>query len=336
VGTLSAVLGLFPSQRVLIIGDVILDRYWWGEASRLSPEAPVPVVRKQRSTVRPGGAANTAANLATLGATPLLIGLVGADRESVELQGALLECGVAVDTLISENARPTTTKTRIIAFQQQIVRVDEEDLAPISPAAEGRAREAVAGLLERTNAVLVSDYAKGLLTPSLLRFVIDAAGRTGKRVFVDPKGADIARYQGCYLMKPNRLELGALTGMPVRNHEETLAAGARLSADMPGVAILVTEGAHGMTLFEGSRAVEQVAPVPRQVFDVTGAGDTVLAALSLAISAGASKRDAMELASEAAAIAISTIGTATVSLAELEAAVNAPDRAGSFAGLEKR
>jgi len=305
-----------------VIGDVILDRYWWGEASRLSPEAPVPVVRKQRATVRPGGAANTAANLAALGATPLLVGLVGTDRESVELEGALLECGVAADFLISENARPTTTKTRVIASHQQIVRVDEEDIAPISGEAESRARAAIVERLESAHAVVVSDYAKGFLTPSLLNSVIAEAGRSGKRVFVDPKGADFARYQGCYLMKPNRLELSILTGLPARDHQETLAAGSGLSARMPGVLILVTEGADGMTLFAGSRPVEHVVSAPRQVYDVTGAGDTVLATLSLAISAGASHRDAMELAGEAAAIAIGTVGTATVTLPQLETAWN--------------
>ena len=321
---LPAVLRHFPGQSILIIGDVILDRYWWGEASRLSPEAPVPVVRKQRSTVRPGGAANTAANLAALGATAHLVGLVGIDREAGELQGALLECGVAVDFLIAEDARPTTTKTRVIASHQQIVRVDEEDVAAMPGEVEDRAREAIARCLERTSAVVVSDYAKGFLTPSLLRFVTDAAGRAGKRVFVDPKGADYARYQGCFLMKPNRLELSILTGLPARNHEETLAAGSRLSTIMPGTLILVTEGADGMTLFADSRPIEHIASAPRQVYDVTGAGDTVLATLSLAISAGASYRDAMELAAEAAAIAISTMGTATVKLLELETALHAP------------
>ncbi len=303
-----------------MIGDVILDRYWWGEASRLSPEAPVPVVRKQRSTVRPGGAANTAANLAALGATPLLIGVVGADRESAELQEALRECGVGVDSLIREDTRPTTTKTRVIASHQQIVRVDEEELAPISPEAEGRAREAIATRLESAGAVVVSDYAKGFLTPSLLNVAIAAAGRSGKRVFVDPKGADYSRYQGCFLMKPNRLELSILTGLPVRNHEETLAAGTRLSAAMPGAMILATEGADGMTIFADAGTIEHLAPVPRQVYDVTGAGDTVLATVSLAICAGASLRAAMELASEAAAIVISAMGTATVALPQLETA----------------
>jgi D-beta-D-heptose 7-phosphate kinase / D-beta-D-heptose 1-phosphate adenosyltransferase len=332
VPNLSAVLRHFPGQDILIIGDVILDRYWWGEALRLSPEAPVPVVRKQRATVRPGGAANTAANLAALGATAHLVGLVGSDREAGELQGALLECGVAVDFLISENTRPTTTKTRVIASHQQIVRVDEEDTALMPSETEGRAREVIAERLERASAVVISDYAKGFLTPSLLNFVTAAAGRAGKRVFVDPKGADFHRYQGCFLMKPNRMELSILTGLPARNHEETVAAGNRLSADMSGTMILVTEGADGMTLFKDSRPVEHIASAPRQVYDVTGAGDTVLAALSLAISAGASYRDAMELATEAAAIAISTMGTATVELRQLEIALHAtvPPSAGAL------
>ena len=315
-----AVFRHFSGQRILVIGDVILDRYWWGEASRLSPEAPVPVVRKQRATARPGGAANTAANLAALGATALLVGMVGTDRESRELHGALAENGVAADWLISESARPTTTKTRVIAAHQQVVRVDEEDIAPISGEAEERARVVIAERLESATAVVVSYYAKGFLTPSLLNFVTAEAGRAGKRVFVDPKGADYHRYQGCFLMKPNRLELSVLTGLPARNHEETVAAGNRLSAQMPGVLVLVTEGAEGMTLFADSRPVEHVVSAPRQVYDVTGAGDTVLATLSLAISAGASYRDAMELAGEAAAIAIGTMGTATVTLPQLEAA----------------
>ena len=319
---LAAALRRFPGQQILVLGDVILDRYWWGEASRLSPEAPVPVVRKRRCTLRPGGAANTAANLAALGATPCLVGLVGMDREAGQLRDALAECGVAADTLIAEDGRQTTSKTRVIASHQQIVRVDEEDTSAISAEAEARALHAIAGRLPSASAVVVSDYAKGFLTPSLLAAVIAAAELAGKRVFVDPKGADFSRYQGCFLLKPNRLELSILSGLPARNHQETLAAGSHLSAAMPGSMILVTEGAEGMTLFAGAQPVEQLASAPRQVFDVTGAGDTVLATVSLAISGGAAHRGAMELASEAAAIAISTVGTAVVTLKQLETALN--------------
>jgi D-beta-D-heptose 7-phosphate kinase/D-beta-D-heptose 1-phosphate adenosyltransferase len=204
--------------------------------------------------------------------------------------------------------------------------VDDEDSAPIPAEMEARARAAIEGGLTDVGAVVVSDYAKGFLTPSLLSFAIARAREAGARVFVDPKGTDLSRYQGCFLMKPNRLELSILSGMAARNHEETLAAGAKLSGAMAGTMVLVTEGADGMTLFEDSRVVEHLASAPRQVYDVTGAGDTVLATLSLSLAAGASFREAMELASEAAGIAISTVGTAAVTLPQLQAAWDAHER----------
>jgi D-beta-D-heptose 7-phosphate kinase/D-beta-D-heptose 1-phosphate adenosyltransferase len=252
----------------------------------------------------------------------MLIGLTGNDAEAVELQAALTDCGVPVDYLIGEAGRPTTTKTRVIASHQQIVRVDEEETSPLSEASEQRALAAISRQLDAVNAVVISDYSKGFLTPSLLAGVMAAARQAGKLVLIDPKGADYARYMGASLLKPNRMELSILTGLPARSHEETLVAGKRLAALMSGVRVLVTEGADGMTLFDESGSVEHVTSTPRQVYDVTGAGDTVLATLSLAISAGASYREAMELASEAAAIAISTMGTATVGLEQLQAAVN--------------
>jgi D-beta-D-heptose 7-phosphate kinase/D-beta-D-heptose 1-phosphate adenosyltransferase len=247
---------------------------------------------------------------------------MGTDVEASELQASLLECDVAIEALIAEAGRPTTTKTRVIASHQQIVRVDDESTTPLSAASEALALEAITRRLHAVNAVVVSDYSKGFLTATLLQAVIAAAREAGKRVLVDPKGADFSRYQGATLMKPNRLELSILTGLPARTHQETLVAGSRLAELMPGVLILVTEGADGMTLFAGPGEVEHVASAPRQVYDVTGAGDTVLATLSLAISAGASHREAMELAAEAAAIAISTMGTAIVKLLELQAAVD--------------
>jgi rfaE bifunctional protein kinase chain/domain len=312
---LADILKKFPGQRILVLGDVILDWYWWGQASRLSPEAPVPVVRKQRTTLQPGGAGNTAANLAALGARVSLFGVTGTDSHADELRAALTAYGVETTGLIADAGRPTTTKTRVIAAHQQIVRVDEETTGPVSEAIVADVLNAVKQAWAGADAIVISDYAKGFLTPGILQGVIAA----GKPVFADPKGADASRYQGVFLLKPNRLELGLLNGLPpATTHDETLAAGSRLAASMPGTHILVTEGSEGMTLFAGSQAPEHVAPTPRQVFDVTGAGDTVLAVVAMAVTAGASWSQAMQLAAEAAGIAIGQMGSVAVSLADLQ------------------
>jgi len=315
---LADILKLFPGQRILVLGDVILDWYWWGQASRLSPEAPVPVVRKQRTTLQPGGAGNTAANLAALGARVTLFGVTGKDSHADELRTALTAHGVDAGGLVVDPSRPTTTKTRVIAAHQQVVRVDEESTGPISEAIAADVLKAVRNELTNAGAIVISDYAKGFLTPPLLDAVIGEARRVGKRVFADPKGADAARYRGVFLLKPNRLELGLLTGLPADTHAEILAAGSRLAASMPGTHILVTEGSEGMTLFADSQPSEHLAPAPRQVFDVTGAGDTVLAVTAMAVIAGASWSQAMELAAEAAGIAIGQMGSVAVSLSQLQ------------------
>jgi D-beta-D-heptose 7-phosphate kinase/D-beta-D-heptose 1-phosphate adenosyltransferase len=315
---LADILKRFPGQRILVLGDVILDWYWWGQASRLSPEAPVPVVRKQRTTLQPGGAGNTAANLAALGARVTLFGVTGKDSHADELRTALTAHGVDAGGLVVDPSRPTTTKTRVIAAHQQVVRVDEESTGPISEAIAADVLKAVRNELVSAAAIVISDYAKGFLTPPLLDAVIGEARRAGKRVFADPKGADAARYRGVFLLKPNRLELGLLTGLPTETHVEVLAAGTRLAESMPGAHILVTEGSEGMTLFTASQPTEHLAPAPRQVFDVTGAGDTVLAVTAMAVTAGASWTQAMQLAAEAAGIAIGRMGSVAVTLRDLQ------------------
>ena len=312
------ILKKFPGQRILVLGDVILDWYWWGQASRLSPEAPVPVVRKQGTTMQPGGAGNTAANLAALGARVSLFGVTGADNHAADLRNALAAQGVETTRLIADASRPTTTKTRVIAAHQQVVRVDEEETGSISEDIVAGVLRAVGQDLGSASAVVISDYAKGFLTPQLLEGVMDQARRAGKRVFVDPKGADVHRYQGAFLLKPNRLELSLLTGLPAATHAQVHAAGIRLAEKMPGTHILVTEGDEGMTLFLESQPPEHVASMPRQVFDVTGAGDTVLAVIAMAVTANSSWTQAMQLATEAAGIAIGRMGSVAVTLGELE------------------
>lgn len=314
---LAEILNKFPGQRILVLGDVILDWYWWGQASRLSPEAPVPVVRKQRTTLQPGGAGNTAANLAALGARVSVFGVTGQDSHADDLRAALSAYNVDTSGLVADAGRPTTTKTRVIAAHQQVVRVDEEATHPISTDLADAVLKAVREELTNAGAIVISDYAKGFLTPPLLDAVIGEARRAGKRVFADPKGADAARYRGVFLLKPNRLELGLLTGLPADTHAQVLAAGSRLAGIMPGAHILITEGSEGMTLLTESEPPEHIAPTPRQVFDVTGAGDTVLAVVAMAITAGASWGQAMRLAAEAAGIAIGQMGSVAVGLESL-------------------
>ena len=311
----------FTGRHVLVLGDVILDRYWWGESHRLSPEAPVPVVRKQRATVRPGGAANTAANLAALGAAVEVAGVVGTDEAAHELRTVLRESGIG-DALVEDPARPTTSKTRIVALHQHVVRVDEEATQPLPPALAERVSRWFEQSVAQAQAVVISDYAKGFLTPGLLQHIIGLASRHRVKTFVDPKGPDYLRYAGCTLLKPNRVELALLTRMPVRNHEETLQAGRALASLTPGTSILVTEGTDGMTVFGANGSEERAAPVLKQVFDVTGAGDTVLAAVSLALSCDASAPVAMKLASHAASLAVGVIGTAAVTREELRDALS--------------
>jgi D-beta-D-heptose 7-phosphate kinase/D-beta-D-heptose 1-phosphate adenosyltransferase len=252
--------------------------------------------------------------------------VVGVDEAARELRSVLAECEIE-DALVADSTRPTTSKTRIVAMHQQVVRVDEEDTHPLGEALAAEVMLAFERRRPQCQGVVLSDYAKGFLTPDILSRVIDAAAKAGVQTFVDPKGPDYERYRGCSLLKPNRLELALLTHMPVRNHEETLAAGRKLAAWMPGTAILVTEGTDGMTLFGsngfGTDAREQqAAPILKQVFDVTGAGDTVLATVALALSSGGTVPQALQLATHAASLAVGVIGTAAVTRVELAAALS--------------
>jgi rfaE bifunctional protein kinase chain/domain len=301
----------FQGRRVLIAGDLMLDRYWWGRVDRISPEAPVPVVRKQRSTIAPGGAANVACNVAALGGEPLLLGLLGADAAGEEFRSALLERGLSVDHLLVDPDRLTTVKTRIIAHSQHVVRVDEENTQPLAPALLRQIVGRVNALLPRCDIVLLSDYAKGLLVPELLREVIRRASEEGRRTVIDPKGGDYSRYDGAYVITPNRMEALLAAGFPP-THKDSSAAAARLLDTLRVEAVLVTEGDEGMTLYERSRSPRHVPALARTVYDVTGAGDTVIATLSLALAAGANLWTAAQLANVAAGLAVEQIGTTAV------------------------
>jgi D-beta-D-heptose 7-phosphate kinase/D-beta-D-heptose 1-phosphate adenosyltransferase len=289
--------------------------------TRISPEAPVPVVRKSREVAAPGGAANTAANIAALGAQVTLAGVIGADDAGRALVRSLDQKGVTTSALTTDAARPTSVKTRIVAHQQQVVRLDEETTEALSA-------ETAATLLLRCNevlrdvaAVVLSDYAKGTLSADAVAQIVGMARAAEVLVLADPKTHAIGPWRGVTLLKPNRLELSQLAGHPVTSHAETLAAGAQVLAELDGGALLVTEGSEGMTLFEPGCAPLILQSGTRTVYDVTGAGDTVLATIAVALAAGATLEQAARLAQVAATLVVQKLGTETIRLDELAAAI---------------
>ena len=308
-----------PAQRVLVVGDVMLDVNLWGRVRRISPEAPVPVVELERESAEPGGAANNAANAAAVGAAVMLAGVVGDDAEGARLRALLAARGVDASGLVTEAGRPTTTKTRVVAHSQQVVRVDRERSDAIAPASEAALLRWVSAHLPGAGGCIISDYAKGVVTTSLAQGVIAAARAAGVPVVVDPKGTSYARYRGAAVVTPNLHEAELASGRSARSDAELAEVAAQLSAELDGAALLVTRGAAGMSLYVRGAEPAHVRAAAHQVFDVTGAGDTAITFLALALAAGAPLAAAMRLANRAAGVVVGKVGTATVTLDELRA-----------------
>lgn len=317
---LRAIVEQLRGCRVLVIGDVMLDEYLRGEVTRISPEAPVPVLEVKSHEWRLGGAANAAANIQALGGVTTLVGVVGRDQPAAILGDRLAHHGVASAVVVDAD-RPTSKKTRIVAQQQQIVRVDHEQRHPVTGAIADGVRQAIDRAMRGAQACVLSDYAKGVVTGEIARYAIDAARAAGIPVIVDPKQRSFAAYRGATVITPNlhELEVAAHGALPF----DVERAAASVLAESAGAALLVTRSADGMTLFRSGREPLHVAAMAKEVFDVTGAGDTVVATLALALAARVAFEQAVELASLAAAISVSKRGTSTVSPAELAAAIDA-------------
>lgn len=315
------VLGRINRARVLVVGDVMLDRYWSGRASRLSPEAPVPVVALDKVLNIPGGAANVAANIAGLGANVALAGVTGSDESGSCLRTVLAEHRIADGNLIKSGTRQTTTKTRVLVHNQQIARIDDETTTPLSDADEEALCDAVASAVGSVDAVVLSDYAKGCLTTRVLACAADAARSAGKPVIVDPKARDLTKYDGATLLTPNLAE--ALNAAGFGGQDESLAgeAAALILERVKIDSLLITLGEHGMKLFRRGEPELHIHSAARQVFDVTGAGDTVVAVLASALAAGAGLPAAISLANFAAGLAVEKVGTTVVGAEELSAAI---------------
>jgi len=318
-----ALLGAMRGRRVLVVGDVMLDEFVWGRVARISPEAPVPVVEVTRQSFHLGGAGNVAANVRALGGQALLAGVVGDDPAAERVRSALETAGAVPLLVVAPGGRPTTVKTRIIAHNQQVVRADREESGEIPPGLEEELVAGVEKALGSCQAVVVSDYQKGVVTPGLMKRLLARARRLRLPVLVDPKVRHFDRYRGVTLLTPNQLEAEQATGLAVRSLADLQAAGARLLARLGCEAVLITRGEHGLSLFERGRRPVHVPTAAREVYDVTGAGDTVIATLALATAARARLREGAVLANVAAGVVVGKLGTAQASPEELVAAVEA-------------
>ncbi len=313
----AALVTLFADAAVLIVGDVMLDEYIWGEVRRISPEAPVPVVEALRRTYAPGGAANVALNVAALGGRVHLGGLVGQDYAANQLRAALELPRISTEGLTVEPARPTTTKTRVVAHSQQMVRVDSEQRHAIDGPQEAALLAWVEANMAGVGACVLSDYSKGVISPRVAQSVISLANRHGKPTIVDPKGTDYAKYRGATLIKPNLHETERVLNRDIRGEQALLSAARDLRGILAGSALLITRGAEGMTLFEGHDAAIHIPQKSRDVYDVTGAGDTVVSTLALALACGSGLEQAARLANLAGGIVVGKLGTASVTNDEL-------------------
>ena len=314
-----AKLGDNPAPRVAVIGDLILDRYLWGDVERISPEAPVPVLDLREETYVLGGAANVANNLARLGAHVDVMGVVGADLERDKLVALLGEAKIGTGGLIVDGARPTTCKTRVIGHNQQIVRVDREKRTPLAAEQVAKARDYLEGVLPQLGAIVISDYAKGMVTEPLLDAIRALVRGRSVPVIVDPKNANFGVYRDFTVMTPNQGEAAQGAGFKIKDDLTLVEAGYKLRTALNMEAVLITRGPQGMSLFQKGKEVLHFPAQVRNVYDVTGAGDTVTSVMALALAVGLPISEASLLANYAAGIVVGKFGTATVQLDELRA-----------------
>lgn len=313
----SSIITKAPDHMLLCIGDVMLDRFIYGAVERISPEAPVPVFRETGVREMPGGAANVARNVAAMGAKAALIGVCGDDKAAAQLRRAIESSGLSSDYLIEEKNRQTTVKSRYVSSSQQILRADVETSSAISSETEERIIKALEELAPKASAILISDYAKGCLTQNILTTITRIAGETGAPVIVDPKGDDYSKYGAVSVIKPNASELAQASGIAAGTDGDVEAALAALSGKCAAEMIVVTRAAKGMSVRERSGEVSHYHGQALEVYDVSGAGDTSLAALGLGLAVSGDIHSAIALALRASGLAVGKAGTTAVSAAEI-------------------
>jgi len=308
----------FSSSKVLVVGDIMVDQFIWGKVSRISPEAPVPVVAVTSETLLFGGCANVLNNIFSIGGKVAVTGIIGSDDMGRWVIRQFRKMGIDTKGIIIEQNHPTIVKTRVVAHHQQVVRFDRENKNPVDPDNIQIILEYIETMRDELGAIIVSDYNKGIITKKLIDGVRDVIAGRNIILCVDPKQNDFSFYRGCDIITPNHHEAGRALGVDLLNEEDVLRGGMDLLEKYDFEAVLITRGEEGMTLFERNKEITSISTVAKEIFDVTGAGDTVIGVLALCVAAGSSFREAAAMANHAAGIVVGKVGTAAVSQDELK------------------
>jgi rfaE bifunctional protein kinase chain/domain len=320
VNRLEQLTSRFRGKKIAIVGDLMVDRYYWGSVTRVSPEAPVPVVDVTLESARLGGASNVANNIQSLGGEPLLVGLAGDDHIGGILADLIKQQGLDPSGIVVDPGRRTTVKTRVIANDQHVVRIDYETKAPCSEFTEKKIVQVFSRHVDNLDAVILEDYNKGVMTRNVITSVISIAREHNKPVLVDPKFENFFEYRNVTLFKPNRRETEEVLGGRIRTPDDLLAAGKKMLTELKAENVLLTRGEEGMSLFEADGSVTHLKTTAKHVKDVSGAGDTVIATLTMALSAGADMHEAAVLANEAGGVVVGSVGIVPITIGQLKEA----------------
>ena len=307
----------FAGKRIAVVGDLMLDRYYWGSVARISPEAPVPVVEVESESTRLGGAANVANNIASLGGTPLMVGVIGDDEAGKAFQALAREGGFPLDGVLVDPARPTTVKTRVIAHHQHVVRVDKEVKQDVGEQIQSRILDVLRRHISSLDALIIEDYNKGVIVKNLIHELVELSGRSRKIVTVDPKFHNFFEYRQVTVFKPNRTETEEALGVRLIDQRSVEQAGRTLMERLEAEGVLLTLGEGGMSLFERGGETTHVPTTARKVADVSGAGDTVISTLTMALAAGGSIKEASTLANFAGGIVCGEVGIVPIDRGQL-------------------
>ncbi|MFC1576507.1 D-glycero-beta-D-manno-heptose-7-phosphate kinase [Candidatus Omnitrophota bacterium] len=314
---LKSIVSSFTGKKILVIGDLILDEFIWGKVTRISPEAPVPVVWVKSESFMPGGASNVANNVNALGGRAYLVGVVGSDDRAGILKGELEHRGVDTSGIFSDSQRPTILKTRVIAQKQQVVRIDKEKIDPLKDTTIKKISDFVESVINEMDGIIVEDYGKGLITPKLLDKIVPLAKKKKKIIAVDPKEEHFSYYKGVTLLTPNNAEASRAVGFEIKDSQSLKQAGQELLKKLKIKIVLITLGEEGMIVFEEGKPPKKIDTIAQEVFDVSGAGDTVVSSYTLSLISGANSIQAAHIANCAAGVVVGKVGIAVATQEEI-------------------